>query len=104
MEGKLALAKLYGDARVILEDNINSIIRDPKAKLDFFSGMLRDIGIQSNVESSLSLISGFLWGLVDTYYAIQVGRKMDADETNDFSELLKRWAPEMRLALLGVIG
>ena len=102
LEAKLALAKLHGDARVILEENITFIIRDPRAKLDFFVEMSRDIGIQPNLESLLSLISGFLWGLVHTYYATQVGRDMDTDETDDFLELLKRWAPEMRLALSSV--
>jgi len=102
LEAKLELVKLYGDVRVVLEENINSIIREPRAKFDFFVEMSRGIGIQPNLESLLSLISGFLWGLVHTYYATRVGREMDMDETDDFLELLKRWAPEMRLALSSV--
>jgi hypothetical protein len=102
LEAILALSKLYGDVRVILEENISSIIRNPRAQFDFFVKMSRDIGIQPNPESLLSLISGFLWGLVHTYYATQVGREMDMDETKDFLELLKRWAPEMRVALSSV--
>ena len=87
-------------ARLIVEKNIDAVIQTPKKAEATFRTSLILQGIQPNLETILSMITGFLEGLVNSYYVHRHNRPMTDDEQNDFNTLLSRRAFEMRQAIL----
>ena len=88
------------EARIIVEKNIDSIIKNPKKAEESFRVSLIMQGIQPNLETVLSMITGYIEGLVESNYIVRYNRQMNMDERNNLNELLNRRAFEIRQALL----
>lgn len=88
------------DARTVLERNVDDILKKPKGMEETFSSTLRAQGIEPNLETVLSFITGLLLGIVEGIYDCKYDRLMNSDERDELDELLKRRAWEIRQALM----
>ncbi len=79
-----------------LESTIDKILKDSENWELTFKEVLRTQGIEANLESVLSLIIGALLGQTAQYYIDKYNRRLDRDETQDFEDILKRRAWELR--------
>lgn len=84
------------DARVGLETTIDKILNDAENWELTFKEVLRTQGIEANLETVLSLIIGALLGQTAQYYIDKYNRRLNRDETQDFEDILKRRAWELR--------
>ena len=94
------MPRLDKEARMVVEQNVDSIIKYPKRTEEAFRKSLISQGIQPNLETVLSMITGFIEGLVESNYIVRHGRHLEDDERNDLNELLNRRAFEIRQALI----
>lgn len=88
------------DVRIKLEKEVDSILKDPKWVEETFSSALRAQGIEPNLETILSFITGLLVGIADGVYFLKFSRSMNSDEIVELVELLKRRAFEIRQAFI----
>ena len=84
------------NARIIVEKNIDSVINEPEQTEKAFRNTLREQGIEPNLETVLSSISGYIEGIVDGFYYHEYNRLMNDDERKELTQLLKRRAFEIR--------
>ncbi len=84
------------DARMGLESTIDKILKDSENWELTFKEVLRTQGIEANLETVLSLIIGALLGQTAQYYIDKYNRRLNRDETQDFEDILKRRAWELR--------
>ena len=94
------MKKLDNTARIVVEKNIDSMINTPKETEETYRFIIGDQGIEPNLETILSFVTGMLMGVVDGFYYSKYKRLMDNDERNELLELLKRRAFELRQAFI----
>ena len=94
------MSKLDNQARNILESNIDDVLKSPSVFEDTSKIMLQVLGIEPNLETTLSIVSGFLNGLIFGYYQIKEHRGMNEQEMLDFLTIMKRRVWEMRQAFI----
>ena len=92
---------LTAEARAVLEKNIDSVLEKPEEREEIYSSTLKEHGIEPNLETILSFITGFLTGLMAQFYVSKYGRFLNADEIGELTELMKRRAFEIRMAFMG---
>ena len=68
--------------------------------MKIFTLMLAASGIEPNLESILSVIVGYLYGLAELWYASSYLRHINDDEFAEVIKLIKRRAWEMRQAFI----
>lgn len=95
------MKSLDKDTRLIVEKNIDALIRYPKKAEKMYRDGLKRQGIEPNLETILGSIVGYIEGLVDGFYTLRHGRALDDDERNELFELLHRRAFEIRQAFIG---
>jgi len=86
--------------RTTLERNIDTVMENPKAAMKTFTFLLESNGIEPKLESILSVIVGYLYGLADLWYATTHNRQINEDEFFEVIKLLKRRAWEMRQSFI----
>lgn len=94
------MSSLDRTAREFLEENIDDMMNRPEEFERGYREALQEMGIEPNLETILSFISGFLQGLVWDYYLRVKHREMNPEETKDLVKLMKRRAFELRHAFL----
>jgi len=96
----LAVTKLDKEARNWLEREVDSVISDTYS----FEAMAKDIlsrqGIEPNLETILSFLTGTLTGMVSAHYVAKYKRMPNDAEFLELYSLLKRRAFEMRMAFM----
>jgi hypothetical protein len=97
------MARLEDEFRLILERNIDTILKEPRDTQIGFAQILYDMGIQPDLETILSFITGFLKGTVEAAIINFYERPPNEGEHKDIMELLKRRASELRDALQSAI-
>ena len=95
------MKSLDKDARIIVEKNIDTLIKYPKRAEKMYRDSLRRQGIEPNLETILSSIAGYIEGLVEGFYNLKHGRALNEDERNELFDLLHRRAFEIRQAFVG---
>ena len=90
------------DARIMVEKNIDIVIKEPKKYEEAFRSILKVQGIEPNLETILSFIIGLLAGMADGIYVFKYERTTNADEKKELMELLNRRAFEMRQAFVSI--
>jgi len=86
--------------RSILENNIDEIMNNPDKSMKAFNLILKESGIEPNLESVLSTIVGYIYGLADLWYIIHYQKNIPDDEFAEITKLMKRRALEMREAFI----
>jgi len=94
------MSLLDSTARDILEENIDGVLERPEEFEQGYRKVLREMGVEPNLETVLSFISGFLQGLIWDYYLRVKQRNMNPEEIADLTKLMKRRAWELRHAFL----
>jgi len=86
-------------SRILIEKIIDQAIKTPEASYDLFSEHLASMGIEPNLETALSYITGYVLGAVA---GISVSDKLEGDALRTYMEsvreLLERRAWELREA------
>lgn len=90
------MENLDGEARIIVESNIDIIIKEAKKSEEFHRMILMEQGIEQNLETILSYITGFLSGIVSGFYLHKYKRNMNSNEEKELLKLMKRRAWELR--------
>ena len=90
------MENLDGEARIIVESNIDIIIKEAKKSEEFHRLILMEQGIEPNLETILSYITGFLSGIVAGFYLHKYKRNMNSNEEKELLKLMKRRAWELR--------
>jgi len=93
--------KLDRKIRAAFEEAIDNFIKEPDSE-ENISVILQAQGIEPNLETVLSFIAGTAWGLVQGYYVTRHGRMMKTEENEEFIQLMKRRAWELRQAFLSL--
>lgn len=86
--------------RAILENNIDTVMNDPKKFIKTYTIILEASGIDPKLESILSVIVGYLYGLAELWYTNIHQRHINDDEFVEVVKLMKRRAWEMRQAFI----
>jgi len=94
------MAGLDDRARIALESCIDDTFKDLEGYEESVSLILREQGIEPDLESILSFIAGFLNGLAHAYYLREYDRPMNDIELDDLSKIMKRRAWELRQAFM----
>jgi len=94
------MGSLTDEARIVLEKNIDNILKKPEAAEEIYSIVLREHGIEPNLETVLSFITGFLTGIMQHFYIVAYNRSLNPNEIKTLIALMKRKAFEMRMAFL----
>jgi hypothetical protein len=94
------VGKLDNTARVMVEQIIDNIMQDPIVAEETYRFILKKQGIEPNLETILSFITGLLNGAVEGFYTFTHERLLNSDERNRLAELLKRRAFELRQAFM----
>ena len=88
-------------ARAGVEYTVDMIIKEPKEFENQFSDVLRQQGIEPNLETVLSFFTGMMYGFVVSYYSAKFNRSsLTQEERSGLIELLKRRAFEIRQAVV----
>lgn len=93
---------LTDDARILFEKNMDNFIDDAEHSENAISTHLKYQGIETNLETILSHINGFMSGLIWYYYEVHYNRALNPDEVTDLSNLLKRRASELKNAFMSL--
>jgi hypothetical protein len=97
------MAGLEDKFRIILERNIDALLKEPQDTQIGSAQILYDMGIQPDLETILSYITGSLKGVVEMAIIDSYGRTPNEEERKDIMELLKRRASELRDAFQSAI-
>jgi len=98
------MAKLDHEARMIIENNIDSLLENPLEYEQEFKRILADMGIEPNLETVLSFVSGFLVG--QTLINIKKQSSLEQDSVEYFEQIgamdqiISRRAWELREAMI----
>ena len=95
------MEKLDETVRMWLEREVDKVIKDPKNFENFYSLILQGQGIEANLETVLSFLTGFLTGYIQAMYAVKYDREIKTEELAELIKILKRRAFEMRSAFIG---
>lgn len=96
----LAMVELDEDVRMWLEKEVDKVIKDPKRIEGFYSVILKGQGIEPNLETLLSFLTGALTGYIQAMYVAKYDREPTSEERLELVKLLKRRAFEMRTAFV----
>ena len=88
------------NARLALENFIDQVLKDPEQYEALIKIVLRSQGIEPTLDSCLSLVAGYSLGGVISFYAVTLKREMNDDEINNYVQLMKRRAWEIRQAFI----
>lgn len=88
------------NVRSLVEEEIDNILKSPKETEEDARFVLTLQGIEPNLETVLSSITGMILGRVMQVYRLIYKRKMTPDELIELVELLKRRAFELRQAFI----
>ena len=86
--------------RMIVEKNIDEILKEPKKYEVAYRSLLRQQGIEPNLEAILSFMTGMMAGLADGLYFGKYDRMTDVDEKRELIKLFGRRAFEIRQAFV----
>ena len=90
------MSGLDRDARIILEDEIDRVLKEPQTIERGYSMFLQAVGIDSELDSILSFIAGVIYGRTADLYMLKYKRWPSQQELNEFIPLLKRRVSELR--------
>lgn len=91
---------LDDEARAVLENNIDYIMKSPKESEQNLRDILNNQGIKPTLETILSFVTGLTAGIVEGFYIVKYGRFLNAQERNELISLLQRRASELREAFI----
>ena len=101
----MTMSELTGDLRLLIEEIIDKYLKDPNAQTDTKETLV-EMGIQPNLETTLSLITGQILGVSMGMWLVKRlrdGKSInppDEDDSNIFAreavELITRRAMELR--------
>jgi hypothetical protein len=91
---------LNDSTRTMIEKMIDSWMKDPKVTEKTYRFILEKQGIQPNIETVLSFLTGIIIGTSDGAYAVRYNRLMNVVERKELTELMNRRVSELRQALL----
>ena len=94
------MVDLDNDARIAVERSIDTMIKDAKNIDENYKGILIAQGIEPNLETLLSFINGFIFGIVNGIYLLKYKRVLISEETIELVNLLKRRGWELRQAIV----
>jgi hypothetical protein len=95
------MSGLDNDARIAVEGNTDSIINDAKKAEEAFTLLLSSQRIEPDLETILSFIIGYLYGIVTEIYVFKHQRILESEEIIELNNLLKRRAGKIREAFMG---
>ena len=84
------------DARSLVEMEIDGALKDSVNYEKNIRTVLRVQGIEPNLETVLSFITGLIWGRLIGFYSSKYHRHLNRGEMREVSQLLKRRAFELR--------
>ena len=90
------------NVRNSIENTIDGFLANPDEVFTVFSAMLAFQGIEPNVDTVLSAISGYLYGRVCAEYRRRFNRTLEQNEKSDFNKLMKRRLWELRQAYINL--
>ncbi len=88
------------EARALFEKNMDSFINNAEETEFFILQSLQAQGIEPNLETVLSHISGFVNGTIWSFYHNKYHRFPNPGEVTDLIKLVKRRSNELRAALM----
>jgi len=88
------------DARRALEQDVDSVLKDPRTVESNSTLLLRGVGIEPSLETILSYITGMITGRVHAIYRTKYNRELNRDEARELIDLLRRRAWEIRQAFI----
>ena len=88
------------DARVVLETNIDYVLKDPSGWEKTVKYSLSQSGIEADLEQVLAFTAGDLFGIFYLFIMQKMNRKPTPKEFDEFSDIMKRRAWEIRQALI----
>ncbi len=88
------------EARTVFEKNMDYFINNAEDIELVLSDSLQAQGIEPNVETVLSHISGFVNGTIWYFYLVNYDRALNSDETIDLLNLVKRRSAELKSAFI----
>ena len=88
------------EARTVFEKNMDHFINNAEDTELAISMSLQVQGIEPNLETVLSHISGFINGTIWCFYRINHERALNSDEIRDLLNLLKRRSAELKSAFI----
>lgn len=89
------------DERSLLEEAIDKILKNPEKTEEDVRWVLRTQGIEPNLETVLSFITGVIYGGLSIFHQFKYKRDLNPDEQAESIQLLKRRAFEMRQVFIG---
>lgn len=92
---------LNDNLRTALEKSIDNFLKNPEGSEKNVSGVLIKQGIEPKLDTILSFLVGNAFGFVLSWYATKHQRTPTSDEFDDFNQLMKRRAWELRQAFIG---
>lgn len=93
--------ELEDDIRVAVEKEIDKFLKEPKEYENAFRNILTAQGIEPNLETVLSYLTGVLYGFADGLYLEKYRRPMTLEEGEELMSLLRRRAFEIRESIIG---
>jgi len=88
------------ELRSALEETIDNFLNDAERSERHVSDILREQGIEPNLETVLSYIAGIIMGWAMASYAVTRRKAMNTDEGNAVLTFMKRRAYELREAFI----
>jgi len=92
------MKSLDDQTRIIVEKNIDYVIKNPEIAKKAHRLILREQEIEPNLERILSLMLGYVLGLVDAFYLNKHKRQPNQDEQKELAEIFRRRCFELRQA------
>ena len=98
------MPKLDDRVRMIIENDIDGVLEDPVENEQEFKKALAKMGIDPNLETVLSFVSGFLvgQGLINIHNTLKLKKDSEefAEQLNALEQLISRRAWELRDAMI----
>jgi len=96
MIGDGHMDSLNNEIRTLVEKEVDNILKKPRKMEDSIRLTLSVQGIEPNLETVLSYITGLILGRVLQVYVSIYNREITHNEMNELIQLLKRRAFELR--------
>jgi len=94
------MGDLDNDARIAVEKSTDKMIKDAKNIDENYKSILIAQGIEPNLETLLSFINGFIFGIVSGIYLFKHKRALNSEETIELINLLKKRTFKLRQAII----
>ena len=90
------MSGLDRDARIILEDEIDRVLKEPQTIERAYKTFLEAIGIEPELDALLGFIIGVVYGRTADLYALKYKRWPSQKEISEFMPLLRRRVAELK--------